>query len=57
VIGTDDSEMLALGPALLTLQPYGMATLDQGGRSLQLCGEDYARLAPPDLLRQAPCGA
>ncbi|MCC7104544.1 MAG: hypothetical protein IT307_05325 [Chloroflexi bacterium] len=57
VIGSAASDVLALGPATLTLQPYGMARLEQAGRQIDLCGPDYPRLAPESVRRQSPCGA
>ncbi len=51
----------------LTLKPYGMAEftlrsnkslpLLGADNTLTLCGPDYTKLAPPDLLRQSLCGA
>lgn len=42
----------------LTLKPYDMAELRQPtGESLDLCGPDFSKLAPPSLIEQSPCGA
>jgi hypothetical protein len=57
VIGTSDPKALTLGPVVLSLERYGMADLTQADRSLQLCGDDYVRLAPPSLRQSSPCGA
>ena len=57
VVGTTQPRTLAPGPFTLTLLPYGMARLDQFGQQLELCGPDYADLAPESLRETFPCGA
>jgi len=57
VIGTAQPSVLALGPVTMTLQPYGMATIEQLGRQTVLCGDDYVTLAPDSVRSQSPCGA
>ncbi len=42
----------------LTLLPYGMAVLSRHGAGPHpLCGPNYGRLAPADLIKSGPCGA
>lgn len=53
-----DTEGLARGPVAVTLLPYGMARLEPSGSpAVDLCGPDFASVAPADLLQASPCVA
>jgi hypothetical protein len=52
--GTYDDDGSAV---TLTLLPYDMAELVDGRQDELLCGLRFGLLAPPDLIRQSPCGA
>lgn len=55
---TSDTASMPNGtPALMILQPNGMATLLIGNSSVALCGPRYLELAPPEVQQQSPCGA
>jgi hypothetical protein len=56
VDSSTDPELLDVGAVSLTMQPYDMALLQQGGTQLTLCGEDSADLAPTMDIVEA-CGA
>jgi hypothetical protein len=58
VVSSSDPGLLGLGEVTLSLQPYGMARLEQLQRSpVELCGPDYLRLAPKPVREAMPCGA
>ena len=58
VLETSDPETLAIGPVSFTLTMFGMAQLAQdGSEGIDLCGPDFARLAPKEVLEESPCGA
>jgi len=52
-------EYAAGATVVLTLKPFGMAEFAVQGQPnpLPLCGPDYGKLAPSEVLRQSPCGA
>ena len=57
VTSTTDPQTLAEGPVSLVLLPYGMARLVQGSDEIDLCGPDFADLAPDSVRNTYPCGA
>ncbi len=57
VLSSSQPEVLDVGRVTMLLAEWGMAILSQGGDDILLCGPHYAELAPPDIQRQAPCGA
>jgi hypothetical protein len=58
ILSSNSKYHTAQASVTLTLKPYDMAELkEEDNPPLTLCGPDYAKLAPPDVIRSSPCGA
>jgi hypothetical protein len=58
VVASNDPARWPTGQTVtLTLEQYNMARLDHQGSAMQLCGPNFAVLAPPEVLATGPCGA
>jgi hypothetical protein len=55
VLSSSDPSTLAPGAITMTLLAYDMARLDPAG--MILCGPDFGKNAPPNVLHSSPCGA
>lgn len=57
VLVSNDPQTLEPGPVAIRLMPYGMATLQNAGQEVVLCGPRYIDEAPQAIIDQTPCGA